>query len=59
MAFLELRNVSKSYGEGAGRTDVLDNVSLAMEEGEFVAIVGFSGSGKTTSILSQAQKQIE
>ena len=54
MAFLELRNVSKSYGEGAGRTDVLDNVSLAMEEGEFVAIVGFSGSGKTTLISAIA-----
>ncbi len=54
MAFLELRNVCKSYGEGAGRTDVLDNVSLAMEEGEFVAIVGFSGSGKTTLISAIA-----
>lgn len=54
MAFLELRNICKSYGEGAGRTDVLDNVSLAMEEGEFVAIVGFSGSGKTTLISAIA-----
>lgn len=54
MAFLELRNVCKSYGSGAGRTDVLDNISLAMEEGEFVAIVGFSGSGKTTLISAIA-----
>lgn len=48
MAFLELHNVSKSYGRGPRRTDVLRNVSLTIAEGEFIAIVGFSGSGKTT-----------
>jgi nitrate/nitrite transport system ATP-binding protein len=48
MAFLELRKVSKSYGSGPQRTDVLTQLDLAIEEGEFVAIVGFSGSGKTT-----------
>lgn len=48
MALLKLENVSKSYGSGAGRTEVLDNISLEVEEGEFVAIVGYSGVGKTT-----------
>jgi nitrate/nitrite transport system ATP-binding protein len=48
MSFLELSHVSKSYGEGLGRTEVLGRLNLAVEEGEFVAIVGFSGSGKTT-----------
>ncbi len=50
MALLELRGVSKSYGEGDGRVEVLRDVSLSVEEGECVAIVGYSGSGKTTLI---------
>lgn len=48
--FLEIRNLSKSYGDGANRTSVLKNINLKINEGEFVAIVGFSGSGKTTLI---------
>jgi nitrate/nitrite transport system ATP-binding protein len=50
MAFLELRQVSKSYGVGPFRSHVLSSIDLQIEEGEFVAIVGFSGSGKTTLI---------
>jgi nitrate/nitrite transport system ATP-binding protein len=50
MAFLELREVSKSYGNGPTRSQVLSSIDLQIEEGEFVAIVGFSGSGKTTLI---------
>jgi nitrate/nitrite transport system ATP-binding protein len=50
MAFLELRNVSKSYTSGATRTDVLSGIDLEIEEGELVVIVGFSGSGKTTLV---------
>ena len=48
---LSLKNVSKFFVDGSGtRTDVLDNVSLDVADGEFIAILGFSGAGKTTLI---------
>ncbi|MEC9346567.1 MAG: nitrate ABC transporter ATP-binding protein [Pseudomonadota bacterium] len=50
MAILELKGVRKHYGEGPEATRVLGGIDLAVEEGEFIAIVGFSGSGKTTLI---------
>jgi nitrate/nitrite transport system ATP-binding protein len=54
MALLEISGLSKSYGNGAARTEVLHDVNLSIEAGEFVAIVGFSGSGKTTLISTIA-----
>ncbi|MCB1955812.1 MAG: ATP-binding cassette domain-containing protein [Rhodocyclaceae bacterium] len=48
--FLQLDNLSKSYGSGDHVTHVLKDINLSIREGEFVAIVGFSGSGKTTLI---------
>ncbi|MEM6642843.1 MAG: ABC transporter ATP-binding protein [Bacteroidota bacterium] len=50
MAFLELKNVSKSYGVGDAQTEVLKDINLSVEEGEFICIIGFSGMGKTTLI---------
>jgi nitrate/nitrite transport system ATP-binding protein len=48
MAFLELNKVSKGYGFGPKRAAVLHDINLSIAEGEFVAIVGYSGAGKTT-----------
>lgn len=50
MSIIELKNVSKSYGSGSMTTEVLSDINLKVEEGEFLAIVGFTGSGKTTLI---------
>ena len=46
---IELKNVYKIYGEGLeSEVRALDGVSLTIDKGEFVAIVGQSGSGKST-----------
>jgi nitrate/nitrite transport system ATP-binding protein len=50
MAFLELRGVGKGYGRGAARTEVLADIDLSVARGELVAIVGYSGAGKTTLV---------
>ncbi len=50
MGILQLKDVTKSYGEGTHRTDVLKGINLDVQEGEFLVILGFSGTGKTTLI---------
>jgi putative ABC transport system ATP-binding protein len=48
VSYLELRNVSKSYGEGASEIHAIRDVNLAVERGSLVAVMGPSGSGKST-----------
>jgi putative ABC transport system ATP-binding protein len=48
MSFLEIRNVSKSYAAGSALVHALIDVSLSVERGNLVAVMGPSGSGKSS-----------
>jgi len=45
---LEIQSASKGYGNGRQHSPVLKDINLRIDEGEFVAIIGYSGAGKTT-----------
>ena len=47
---LEVKNVTKNFGNNGHTAEILHDINLTVQEGEFVAIVGFSGTGKTTLI---------
>ncbi|MDF0602533.1 ABC transporter ATP-binding protein [Psychromarinibacter sp. C21-152] len=50
MSILTFDSVSKSFGEGTARAYVLKDIDLEVREGEFLVLLGFSGTGKTTLI---------
>lgn len=45
---LEVKHLSKSFGDGNQKLDILRNINLCVEQGDFVCISGQSGSGKST-----------
>jgi putative ABC transport system ATP-binding protein len=48
MSMLQLRRVSKVYGQGTAGVPALADVSLSVDEGSMVAVMGPGGSGKST-----------
>lgn len=48
MSLIEVRNLTRRFGEGASLVSALDHVSIKIEAGEFSALVGPSGSGKSS-----------
>ena len=48
---ISLKNICRSYRNGDQELQVLKNINLEVNEGEFVAIMGPSGSGKSLSLI--------
>ena len=48
MEILRVENLTKIYGKGESKVTAVDNISFSVEKGEFIAIVGSSGSGTST-----------
>ena len=48
MPFLSVEHLTRTYQDGASTTTALDDISLTIDEGEFITIIGSSGSGKST-----------
>lgn len=55
---IEIKDISKSYGSGESRCNVLKGISLKINDGDFAVILGASGSGKSTlmNIMSGLEK---
>lgn len=50
LPLIELQDVYKSYGKGDAKSTVLNGINISIQSGEFVAIMGHSGSGKSTAL---------
>src|SRR5258708_1318493 len=54
MAFIDVSSVSKAFTSGRAVRCVLEDVTLSVDQGEFVSIVGFMGCGKSTLLSIMA-----
>lgn len=61
MSILKLKNISKTFSTRTENIDALKDISLEVDQGDFIAIVGTSGSGKTTllNIMGLLDKKTE
>lgn len=50
MSIIKVNDIRKSFGENESFNQILDGVSFCIEEGEFVSLMGASGSGKSTML---------
>ena len=50
MAIIEVKDVYKQFGKGEAAAKVLNGTSFSIEKGEFVSLMGASGSGKSTML---------
>ena len=48
---IEIQNINKYFGEGENRVHILKNISLSIEKGDFVSIIGQSGSGDNAIMM--------
>lgn len=51
MEILRVENLNKTYGKGENQVKAVDNVSFSVQKGEFVAIIGASGSGVKSLVI--------
>ncbi|EER47046.1 putative ABC transporter ATP-binding protein, partial [Actinobacillus minor NM305] len=48
MKLIEIEKLNKYFGEGENQAHILKDIDLSIAQGDFVAIIGTSGSGKST-----------
>lgn len=52
MKILEVKNLKKVYGKEGAKTEALSNVNFSVDKGEFIAIMGESGSGDSDIMMT-------